>query len=336
MSAPVRYRFGAFVLSPRRRVLTRDGRAVPLIPKYFDVLLLLVRRRDEAVSKGEIFDDVWRDVVVSDGALSQAVRTLRRVLEDEARDPRYIRTVSRHGYQFVWAEVVEEPDDAVPPPGDRPGSDVDAPAAAPAVEGLVDRLLQAAAAGAESEDDARAIAAELHQLGTRDAVARLVVRPRHARALAIMRDARWSVPAAEAVPLLSDAEAGAAVAETVWLRLRAARPALLRRWGTAAGAGAAGGAVAGFLGGGLLMALTARATWQAPVALAAIGGLAGGAGAAGLAAGLSLAEAAARSHRRLALTLCTGAAVLVAGGAAQAVFVALAIGLAGEAPGRVP
>ena len=51
---------------------------------------------------------MWSDVIVSDGALSQAVRTLRRALDDNPREPRFIRTVSRHGYQFVWPDVVEE------------------------------------------------------------------------------------------------------------------------------------------------------------------------------------------------------------------------------------
>ena len=59
---------------------------------------------------------MWNDVIVSDSALSQAIRTLRRALDDDPRDPRFIRTVSRHGYQFVFADVVEESDsdEAVP------------------------------------------------------------------------------------------------------------------------------------------------------------------------------------------------------------------------------
>ena len=108
VTPPVRFRFAEFVLSPRRRLLLRDGAPVALIPKYLDLLLLLVVRRQDAVSKQAIFDQVWSDVIVSDGALSQAVRTLRRTLGDDSRDPRFIRTVSRHGYQFIWAEVVEE------------------------------------------------------------------------------------------------------------------------------------------------------------------------------------------------------------------------------------
>jgi DNA-binding winged helix-turn-helix (wHTH) protein len=106
----VLYRFGPFALSPARRQLLNGGREVPLIPRYLDLLLLLVGRRHEAVSRRVIFDTVWSDVVVSDGALTQAVRTLRRALGDDPREPSYIRTVSRHGYRFVFADVAEEPD----------------------------------------------------------------------------------------------------------------------------------------------------------------------------------------------------------------------------------
>ena len=105
-----RYRFANFTLSPRRRLLLRGGRELPLIPRYFDLLVFLIERRHEAVHRREIFDRVWNDVVVSDSALSQAIRTLRRALEDDSREPRFIRTVSRHGYQFVFPDVVEESD----------------------------------------------------------------------------------------------------------------------------------------------------------------------------------------------------------------------------------
>ncbi len=111
-----RYRFANFTLSLRRRLLLRDGRELPLIPRYFDLLVFLIERRHDAVHRREIFDRVWNDVIVSDSALSQAIRTLRRALDDDPRDPRFIRTVSRHGYQFVFADVVEESDseEAVP------------------------------------------------------------------------------------------------------------------------------------------------------------------------------------------------------------------------------
>ena len=111
----LRYRFSDFTLSPQQRLLVRAGQEVPLIPRYFDLLVLLVERRHEAVHRQEIFDRVWTDAVVSDSALSQAVRTIRRALGDDSREPRFIRTVSRHGYRFVFPDVVEEADDAPKP-----------------------------------------------------------------------------------------------------------------------------------------------------------------------------------------------------------------------------
>ena len=111
----VRYRFSEFTLSPQRRLLVREGREVPLIPRYFDLLLLLIERRREAVHRREIFDHVWADVIVSESALSQAVRTIRGTLGDDSREPRFIRTVSRHGYRFVFPDVIEEEDDAAWP-----------------------------------------------------------------------------------------------------------------------------------------------------------------------------------------------------------------------------
>ena len=112
----VRYRFSEFTLSPQQRLLIRQGQVVPLIPRYFDLLLLLIERRTEAVHRREIFDRVWGDVIVSDSALSQAVRTIRNTLGDDSKEPRFIRTVSRHGYQFVFPDLIEEQDDQVPPP----------------------------------------------------------------------------------------------------------------------------------------------------------------------------------------------------------------------------
>jgi len=106
----VRYRFSEFTLSPQRRLLVRQGQEVPLIPRYFDLLLLLIERRGEAVHRREIFDRVWSDAIVSESALSQAVRTIRLTLGDDSKEPRFIRTVSRHGYQFVFPELIEEPD----------------------------------------------------------------------------------------------------------------------------------------------------------------------------------------------------------------------------------
>src|SRR6266699_1283375 len=92
-------------------MLVQNGRERPLIPRYFDLLVFLIERRHEAVHRRDIFDYVWTDVIVSDSALSQAIRTIRRTLGDDSREPRFIRTVSRHVYRFVYADVVTEDDD---------------------------------------------------------------------------------------------------------------------------------------------------------------------------------------------------------------------------------
>lgn len=107
-----RYQFGDFTLVPRQRVLLRGGRELPLIPRYFDLLVYLVEHRHEAVHRRDIFEHVWNDVVVSDSALTQAIRTLRQALEDDSREPRFIRTISRHGYQFVHQPVVQQQETA--------------------------------------------------------------------------------------------------------------------------------------------------------------------------------------------------------------------------------
>src|SRR5262249_31720291 len=62
---------------------------------------------------------VWSDVVVTDGSLSQGIRILRRALGDDPREPRFIRTLSRHGYRFIEPGVLEEDDTAPLPAADE-------------------------------------------------------------------------------------------------------------------------------------------------------------------------------------------------------------------------
>jgi transcriptional regulator HilA, main transcriptional regulator of SPI1 len=312
VSAPVRFRFAEFVLSPRQRILSRNGEALALIPKYFDLLLLLISRRQEAVSKQTIFEHVWTDVIVSDGALSQAVRTLRRTLGDDSREPRFIRTVSRHGYQFVWPTVLEEPDDGL----------IAARPAAPntddqTLDALVDRLI-AASGSSELHDEARDLAERLHARGTDSALQRIVARPGHAPALAMMRDARWNVPGAGPVALLGDREAVRAIAGVMKLRVSAVRHTIASRCAGAAASGALGGVLAGACGGiALMLSPTSTARPPAVVALAAIGAVAGTIGAGGVGAGLAAAEALARSRRGLALAACGAAAGAIVAAAAD-------------------
>ena len=324
MAPHTRYRFSEFVISPRRRLVLRRGEALPLIPRYFDLLVLLIERRPAVVTRREIFDLVWGDVIVSDGALSQAIRTLRRTLGDDSREPTFIRTVSRHGYSFVFTDVHEDDDDAARTASIGEGAE---PGVPPAVGGppppedqlieLARRLLGGADGAAPPLEDRRDLAQQLHVLDTRRAVQYLVGQPAHAEALALMRDTRWDVPGAGPVPLWSQPEGWTAAWLLARLRAREALRVTKRRWAQAAGGAAAAGALAGALGGLLLVAApTSRAPLTAIVALMALGALAGFIGAAGVAAGIVSAEALSRSRRGLAI---------VAGGAAGGVLIGAAV-----------
>ena len=76
-------------------------REVRLTPKASAVLGVLVTHAGQPVSKEELFASVWNDTVVSDDALTSCIQELRRALDDDARQPRFIETRHRRGYQFV-------------------------------------------------------------------------------------------------------------------------------------------------------------------------------------------------------------------------------------------
>jgi DNA-binding winged helix-turn-helix (wHTH) protein len=197
-----RYRFSDFVLSPQRRMLVHGGQERRLIPRYFDLLVFLIERRHEAVHRRDIFDGVWNDVVVSDSALSQAIRTIRRTLGDDSREPRFIRTVSRHGYRFVFPDVLEE-DDGEWPDRERTSTVAETAneTAADPFEPLLQRVTEVAI-NANDEEEQREAAELLHTLGTSAALVRLGTRPGHAFARALLRDTRWETADAGPVPIL--------------------------------------------------------------------------------------------------------------------------------------
>lgn len=108
------FRFDRFTLDPDDRRLWRDGQPVELNSRYLDALALLVREQGRLVSKDRFLDEVWRGVPVTDEALTQCIKSLRRQLGDDAARPRFIETVPKHGYRFVAA--VEENGAATPSP----------------------------------------------------------------------------------------------------------------------------------------------------------------------------------------------------------------------------
>ena len=96
-----RYRFGRFVLDPKNRQLTCDDVPLELNTRYFDALTLLVSEKGALISKERFLDEVWAGVPVTDEALTQCIKTLRKLLGDDAGQPRFIETVVKHGYRFI-------------------------------------------------------------------------------------------------------------------------------------------------------------------------------------------------------------------------------------------
>ena len=95
------FHFESYLLDPDDRRLFRDGQPVELSGRYLDALVLLVRESGKLVTKDRLLDEVWRGVPVTDEALTQCIRTLRRQLGDSAGAPRFIETVPKHGYRFI-------------------------------------------------------------------------------------------------------------------------------------------------------------------------------------------------------------------------------------------
>ena len=103
------FRFDRFLLDPADRRLMASGVPVELNARYLDALSLMVRDAGTLVTKDRFLDEVWRGVPVTDEALTQCIKTLRRQLGDDASNPRFIETVPKHGYRFIAAvETVGE------------------------------------------------------------------------------------------------------------------------------------------------------------------------------------------------------------------------------------
>ena len=96
----MRVQFGAFVIDSGTRQLTRSGEALALSPRAFELLGALLECRPEALSRKQLNERIWPDTWVSQASLTWIVSELRKVLGDDARRPRLVRTVHRFGYAF--------------------------------------------------------------------------------------------------------------------------------------------------------------------------------------------------------------------------------------------
>jgi DNA-binding winged helix-turn-helix (wHTH) protein len=105
----VMYRFDRFQADEDGFRLVAGGVQVALEPKALRVLLYLIQNRGRLVRKQELLDAVWGEAAVTESALTRSIGLLRKTLEDDSRDPRFIETVPTAGYRFIAeVEVAQE------------------------------------------------------------------------------------------------------------------------------------------------------------------------------------------------------------------------------------
>lgn len=107
---------GDWRLSADRNLLSGEHGVVRLEPRQVDLLLFLARHRGEVLGADRIIDTVWQGQVVTDQSVYQAIAKLRRALDDDAQQPRYIETVPKRGYRLI-ADVTFAPVEAPAPVG---------------------------------------------------------------------------------------------------------------------------------------------------------------------------------------------------------------------------
>jgi DNA-binding winged helix-turn-helix (wHTH) protein/TolB-like protein len=95
------YEFGPFHMDPHKQILLRGSDPVPVTPKAFETLLVLVRRSRDVVSKEELLKAVWPNSFVEESNLSQNIFLLRKALGDTAENRQYIVTLPGRGYRFA-------------------------------------------------------------------------------------------------------------------------------------------------------------------------------------------------------------------------------------------
>ncbi len=116
------YEFGPFLVDRAERLLLRDGEVVPLTPRVFDVLALLLESRGHLLERDELLSAVWADSFVEEANLTVSISALRKALGDNNNGHKYIETVPKRGYRFVADVTVveEEQKDLISPEQLRP------------------------------------------------------------------------------------------------------------------------------------------------------------------------------------------------------------------------
>jgi Tol biopolymer transport system component/DNA-binding winged helix-turn-helix (wHTH) protein len=123
------YEFGSFRLELSEHVLLRDGQPVPLTPKIFDVLRVLVQNGGHLVEKDRLLKEVWPDSFVEEASLNRSISVLRKALGESLSGQKYIETVPKRGYRFVATvtECLHYNSETIVEPDSRSGVDIEPP-----------------------------------------------------------------------------------------------------------------------------------------------------------------------------------------------------------------
>ena len=95
------YEFGAFRADVTEGILLKEGREVPLTPKQFETLLVLLENRGHLLTKKELMQKIWPDSFVEENNLAQNISIIRKALDSPAGETSYIQTMPKRGYRFV-------------------------------------------------------------------------------------------------------------------------------------------------------------------------------------------------------------------------------------------
>jgi len=117
------YRLDGVEIDTGHRCLRRNNQELHLRSKTFQVLVYLLEQHDRLVSKDELIERVWAGTAVSDNTLEHCLAEIRKILGDDSRQPRFIKTVPRAGYRFIGQVEVIDPTAALASPVEIPDSD---------------------------------------------------------------------------------------------------------------------------------------------------------------------------------------------------------------------
>ncbi len=180
------YEFDGFRLDPVERLLSFQEAPLPLEPKVFDLLILLIQHKGHLIEKETLMQSIWPNTFVEESNLTRNISTLRRALEGVAAGHQFIETIPKHGYRFI-AEV-KEVHAAVEPQQFLSGFTPVGGAVALDSEFYIDRQTDTAFLAAIQRHDSLVLVKGARQVGKTSLLARGLQKARQAQAQVIVTD----------------------------------------------------------------------------------------------------------------------------------------------------